>query len=410
MTKRKRELTGTVEDLGNGKYKLRVLVGYYKNGNPNRKSKNVAAKNLRKAYALLDEWIEEFEDAGINNADLLTITFGQFINQFWEKEAKVNLEPKTFHNYKKHLENRFIDKFEYLPLRDIKPYMIKEIIINAKRINTKDPGRNSEKPLSRFTKKQMLYAIGNVFMVAQEEYGLIKSNPTHSVKIPKESGVKRNVQEPYSEEEINLMLTAAFTESDMVKAIVLTAFISGARQGEIVALEEKDIDFENQKIIFHQRISEVDSKSEIVLLPGLKNGDDKKEISGPTFLFDALKVLIKENKKIRWKLNVKKLDHYFIFDTKQDGTLPRGSYLYKKFKRFTKRHGLRHIRFHDIRHTSATYLLSNPEMTAKELQERLGHRDFNTTMNIYGHALKKQKDTATKSFEKFEELSTKSLK
>ena len=70
MTKRKRELTGTVEDLGNGKYKLRVLVGYYENGNPNRKSKNVAAKNLRKAYALLDEWIEEFDDAGINNADL----------------------------------------------------------------------------------------------------------------------------------------------------------------------------------------------------------------------------------------------------------------------------------------------------------------------------------------------------
>ena len=112
-----------------------------------------------------------------------------------------------------------------------------------------------------------------------------------------------------------------------------------------------------------------------------------------------MKELINHNKKIRWKLHIKRLDHYFIFDTKQDGSLPRGSYLYKKFKRFTKRHGLRHIRFHDIRHTSATYLLSNPEMTAKELQERLGHRDYNTTMNIYGHALKKQKDTATTAFD-----------
>lgn len=39
-------------------------------------------------------------------------------------------------------------------------------------------------------------------------------------------------------------------------------------------------------------------------------------------------------------------------------------------------------------------------MTPKELQVRLGHRDFNTTMNIYGHVLKKEKDTAAKAFEK----------
>ena len=168
---------------------------------------------------------------------------------------------------------------------------------------------------------------------------------------------------------------------------------------DLIDLEEKDIDFDKQEIRFHQRISEVDGKSDIRLLPGLKNDDDEKIVTGPAYLFDMLDELIKENKKIRWKLNIKKLKHYFIFDTKQDGTLPRGSYLYKKFKRFTKRHNFRHIRFHDIRHTSATYLLSDPNMTPKELQKRLGHRDFNTTMNVYGHVLRKEKDTATTAFE-----------
>lgn len=38
-------------------------------------------------------------------------------------------------------------------------------------------------------------------------------------------------------------------------------------------------------------------------------------------------------------------------------------------------------------------------MTPKELQKRLGHRDFNTTMNVYGHVLRKEKDTATTAFE-----------
>lgn len=399
MARKRKELTGSVEDLGNGKYKLRITLGYNEKGNPKRTSKNVEAPNIRKAYRLLDDWIEDFESIGLTNIDLLTVTFGQFVENFWKKEASRNLEPKTFHNYNKHINNRFMNKFEYTSLIDIKPYMIKDIILNAKRINTKDPGRNSEKPLSRATKKQMLYAINSVFLIAQEEYGIIKDNPAQKVKIPKEKGIKKNVEEPYSEEEINKMITSAFGEDIEIKALILTAFITAARQGEIVALEEKDIDFDNQRIVFHQRISEVDGKSNVQLLPGLKNDDDSKIVSGPAYLFDVLKDLINHNKKIRWKLKVSRLDHYFIFDTKQDGTLPRGSYLYKKFKRFTKRHDLRHIRFHDIRHTSATYLLSNPEMTAKELQERLGHRDYNTTMNIYGHALKKQKDTATIAFD-----------
>nr|DAM18122.1 MAG TPA: Integrase [Caudoviricetes sp.] len=398
MARKRKELSGSVEDLGNGKYKLRIILGYNEKGNPKRTSKNVEAPNIRKAYRLLDDWIEDFETVGLTNIDLLTITFGQFVKNFWIKEASRNLEPKTFHNYNKHINNRFMNKFEYTSLVDIKPYMIKDIILNAKRINTKDPGRNSEKPLSRATKKQMLYAINSVFLIAQEEYGIIKDNPAQKVKIPKEKGVKKNVEEPYSEEEINKMISSAFGEDIEIKALILTAFITAARQGEIVALEEKDIDFDNKRIVFHQRISEVDGKSNVQLLPGLKNDDDSKVVSGPAYLFDVLKDLINHNKRIRWKLKVSRLDHYFIFDTKQDGTLPRGSYLYKKFKRFTKRHDLRHIRFHDIRHTSATYLLSNPEMTAKELQERLGHRDYNTTMNIYGHALKKQQDTATIAF------------
>lgn len=398
MARKRKELSGSVEDLGNGKYKLRIILGYNEKGNPKRTSKNVEAPNIRKAYRLLDDWIEDFETVGLTNIDLLTITFGQFVKNFWIKEASRNLEPKTFHNYNKHINNRFMNKFEYTSLVDIKPYMIKDIILNAKRINTKDPGRNSEKPLSRATKKQMLYAINSVFLIAQEEYGIIKDNPAQKVKIPKEKGVKKNVEEPYSEEEISKMISSAFGEDIEIKALILTAFITAARQGEIVALEEKDIDFDNKRIVFHQRISEVDGKSNVQLLPGLKNDDDSKVVSGPAYLFDVLKDLINHNKRIRWKLKVSRLDHYFIFDTKQDGTLPRGSYLYKKFKRFTKRHDLRHIRFHDIRHTSATYLLSNPEMTAKELQERLGHRDYNTTMNIYGHALKKQQDTATIAF------------
>ena len=48
------------------------------------------------------------------------------------------------------------------------------------------------------------------------------------------------------------------------------------------------------------------------------------------------------------------------------------------------RHVLRHIRFHDLRHTCASLLLKNG-VPMKQIQEWLGHSDFSTTANIYAH-------------------------
>ena len=47
-------------------------------------------------------------------------------------------------------------------------------------------------------------------------------------------------------------------------------------------------------------------------------------------------------------------------------------------------HGLKKIRFHDLRHTCASLLLANG-ISMKQIQEWLGHSDFSTTANIYAH-------------------------
>ena len=47
-------------------------------------------------------------------------------------------------------------------------------------------------------------------------------------------------------------------------------------------------------------------------------------------------------------------------------------------------HGLKRIRFHDLRHTCASLLLANG-ISMKQIQDWLGHSDFSTTANIYAH-------------------------
>ncbi len=58
------------------------------------------------------------------------------------------------------------------------------------------------------------------------------------------------------------------------------------------------------------------------------------------------------------------------------------------WRRLLETAGVRYIRLHDLRHTSAT-LLINQGVHAKIISERLGHADIRITMDTYGHALKK---------------------
>ena len=66
------------------------------------------------------------------------------------------------------------------------------------------------------------------------------------------------------------------------------------------------------------------------------------------------------------------------------GNIIPPNYLSEAFPKLLARHGMRHIRFHDLRHTCASMLLKNG-VPMKQIQEWLGHSDFSTTANIYAH-------------------------
>jgi len=59
-------------------------------------------------------------------------------------------------------------------------------------------------------------------------------------------------------------------------------------------------------------------------------------------------------------------------------------YLTEAFAKLLKKHGLRKIRYHDLRHSCASLLLANG-VPMKQIQEWLGHSDFSTTANVYAH-------------------------
>ncbi|WP_255259049.1 tyrosine-type recombinase/integrase [Bacillus thuringiensis] len=80
-----------------------------------------------------------------------------------------------------------------------------------------------------------------------------------------------------------------------------------------------------------------------------------------------------------------------------DGKPLNPSSVYTWWGRFIKKNNLPYIRFHDLRHTSAT-LLINEGAHMKTISNRLGHASISTTMNIYGHALKEVDQKAADMF------------
>ena len=88
------------------------------------------------------------------------------------------------------------------------------------------------------------------------------------------------------------------------------------------------------------------------------------------------------NKKICGNSYNYEYDGYVFVD--EMGERMKPEYLTRAFPSFLVSHGLRRMRFHDLRHSCASLLLANG-VPLKQIQEWLGHSDFSTTANIYAH-------------------------
>lgn len=385
MATKKEKERGSIEKVGPERYRLRVTVGYLPSGNPDRIQKVVRAASDRKAYRELDDWIEELEEQGYT--DIYKITLQTFYDKHWLSDSVSLLEPRTRSDYIDYLELRFLPILGRKKLQEITPAMIRKIVTTAKRLDNK-PG-----DLNRKTKKKMLNALSNVFNLALDDYRIVKENPVLRVKLKKEKGEKkkRRVDPPYTLDEIDRLFQILNDVETPLRsrALIYSTFFTGARAGELAALEEDDFDFDNNTIIFHQRITseKIDGKNVYKRSDGLKteSDEDSKTMAVPSEYLDIMKQFIAINQNARKSLGIDP-SHKYVFGT-PEGAFCKPPSLSQHWERFVLRHDLRKIRFHDLRHTNASYLVAL-DISTKTVQERLGHSDYKTTVDMYVSSLK----------------------
>ena len=212
---------------------------------------------------------------------------------------------------------------------------------------------------------------------------------------------KKNSFQPVflSAEEMQKMFEAL--RGTKLELPVLVAAFYGFRRGEVLGLKWDAIDFERGTISVIRTVTTitVDGKQTEIEQQSAKTKSSLRTlplIGSFREYFMQVKEAQELNKQVCGNCYNHEYDGFVFVD--ELGERMRANYLTSAFPKFLENHGLRRMRFHDLRHSCASLLLANG-VPLKHIQEWLGHSDFTTTANIYAHLDYKSKITSAQAME-----------
>jgi integrase len=207
--------------------------------------------------------------------------------------------------------------------------------------------------------------------------GLIQRNVAELVRAPRRSAREMKT---LSEEQATLFLKA--TEHDRFAALFVLALTTGMREGELLGLRWQDINFERATVQVQLNVQEKDGR---FALAELKTAYSRRNIGLSRIAIAALRQHKAQQDSQRSRLGqawVGQLD--LVCPNSVGGLMIPDNMVKRSFKPLLANAGLPEIRFHDLRPTAATLLLSRG-VHPKVVSEMLGHADISITLRIYAH-------------------------
>ena len=219
----------------------------------------------------------------------------------------------------------------------------------------------------------------------------IDANPFDRVGRPKKNKFHG---ENYTQEELLTLLHLA--RGDVIYPAILLAGAMGLRRSEALGVRWSRIDWEKRTVLLDTKIVEYreNGKKKVEPVEEMKNKSSRRTLPLPDPVVEMLQVQ-KEHREVYRKMfqgsyNTQYMDYVCV---NQLGELLRPSYVTDHFRELLEKYGLRHIRFHDLRHTFAS-LLINQDVPLINVSNFLGHSDLSTTANIYAHLDKASKQAS----------------
>ena len=324
--------------------------------------------------------IELSEDA-LDKINLTDLTKEQIENLLFADYLKLYL-PYT-RKRKKPIEDTTYASYEGNIKSPVGPYF-REQGIKLKDLDARDIQEFYDIQLQRVTANTVIHyhAIIRLALTFARKNGWISENPIDEVDKPEKN---HYVGKFYSADELSKVFK--LTKDTNLEVPVLMGGFYGLRRSECVGLRWSAIDLTNNVFYINHTVTtpRVNGKLKIVAKDRAKTKSSLRALPLDMAVKERL-LVIKERqemyrKKFKRSYSKEWLDYVMVDEL---GGLIMPNYVTSAFKRLLTKNDLRPIRFHDLRHTSASLLLNNG-VQLKDIQMWLGHSDFSTTANIYAH-------------------------
>ena len=328
-------------------------------------------KTKKEAQLALSRLQVDFNNQN-NQLNTQSITFKQLYD-LWLEQYRLKVKPSTVATARRFIEDYCLQYFGNLQVRKISvPYCQK--IVNK---------WHSEYKQYHYFRK----VVGQVlqFGIQME---LIESNPMRKTLLPRRKEVE-TFPNFYTKQQLekffaclNEHIEASGRTSTKLLAFFRLLAFTGMRKSEALSLQWKDIDFMKKRVTIGKTLALDENKTIIIQEPKTKNSQR---------IITLDKITLKILKE--WRINQKEWYLNFGYSTSS----PNQFLFTNKFNELyypqapndwlyhiLEKYDLPKITLHGFRHTHAS-LLFESGASIKEVQERLGHKDVKTTMNIYAH-------------------------
>lgn len=365
MRKRRGRGEGAVYERADGQWCASVTIGYDQNGKRRRRvvygqTKDDVHKKLVELYSAAASGT-----IGVVSA----VKVADFMNRWVDDSARPSVRPRTYQIYKWLIEKHINPRIGGVRLDKLSPVHVQGWLTTMERDGCS--GRLRQMAMARLN-KALKQAV---------RWGLVPRNVCEAVDKPKAPRKEFTVLD---QKQVKLFLEQAKT--DDLYALYALAVTTGLRQGELLGLRWKDVDFKGGAISIRQILQE-DNPTGKITFAEPKSARSRRRVDLPQIAIAALR----EHRK-----KMLALGHHadLVFCDSRGNPIRKSNLTRRSFKPILTAAKLPDIRFHDLRHTAATLLLAEG-VHPKVVQERLGHASIVLTLDTYSHVLPSLQKEAT---------------
>lgn len=366
-------MTGHIEKRGDRNYLVVIEAGEDAQGKRLRHFHRVRGTK-RAAEALLTSKLAEAQ-AG-RYAAPSSITVAEWMTRWLNGTARMRVTPKTLESYQGWVDGRINPLLGHYRLDALTAVVIQAAWADLMTAERKD--RRGGKGLSPKTIRNC-HGILRAALTTAIKHGLLARNPCDLADLPR---AQRQEMRALDAAQINTLLEAA--RGRRLYIPVLLSVTVGLRRGETLALRWSDIDLDGRILTVARSLEET---KEGLRMKEPKSGKVRK-INIPPFLVEELRRHRETQRRVQG-----------LVVCNEDGSPVRPGALTMEFWSFIKNvEGVPPIRFHDLRHNTATLLLSLG-IPLPVVSEILGHADSAVTARVYAHVLPASREAAATAME-----------